>query len=688
MAVCLYNYSMNIPWGIVADLLYFNAVMGIIIAGRSWIFRSRPGQKLFALLIIAASFYSITYGLEIGSSSLSLKTFWIKIENIGIVTIPSLWFLFAIRYNQQVRWFTNRYAVILFIIPATTLILLTTNWSSLYYASLAESSPTGGPLIISRGPWFGVQVIHAYCLLLLGALVFLWTMIRHPENHQGDNIIILIGVVIPWIFNIFYIYGPVLFPLIYIPIDLTPAAFIITGAIYSIGIFHLRFMDLIPIAKDAIFENIPELVMVLDQQNRVVDLNNAGQQWLGVTKQKAVGHMVTEILNDFPEQVTHLDNDQSLSEEIQIPGDPPRQLELFVTPLFNRRKRFSGRVIVARDITSRKRSDRILEAANAHINLQSAALEAAANAIVISDRQGRCIWVNPAFTRITGYSMQEMLGEKLSKLKSGVQDNDFYRNLWNVILQGEVWNGEIVNKHKDGHLYTEEMTIAPVRTEQGEITNFIAIKQDITERKRIQTDLQNANLNLKLQVKEIETLQEKLREQAIRDPLTNLFNRRYLEETLEREIAKARRDESGLCVAMLDVDHFKDFNDRYGHMVGDMILESLSRLLLQHTRQSDIACRYGGDEIVVVMPDISADAAYRRAEGWRSSFQTNYESFNLQDIHASISVGLAIFPIHGADGQTLINAADHALYQAKANERNKVAIFKNDGTVGLRGSDL
>ena len=688
MVDCLYNYRMNISWGIVADLLYFNAVIGMIIAGRSWTLRSRPGQKLFALLVIAASFYSITYGLEISAPLLSVKTFWIKIENIAIVIIPSLWFLFAIRYNQQARWFTNRYVVVLFIVPAITLFLLTTNWSSLYYTNLTQSSTTGGPLIIGRGLWFGVQVIHAYILLLLGALIFLWTMIRYPESHWGDNIIILIGVIIPWLFNIFYIYGPILFPSIYIPIDLTPAAFIITGAIYSLGIFHLKFLELIPIARNTIFENIPELVMVLDPQNHIIDLNQTGQKWLGMTKEKAMGAMVTEILNNFPEASTSCNNTQSLTEEIQISGNPPRQLELFITPLFDRRKQFSGSVIVARDITSRKKADRILEEANEHINLQSAALEAAANAIVISDRDGRSIWVNSAFTKMTGYSLDEMLGERLSKLKSGVQGNDFYRNLWETILRGDIWNGEIVNKHKDGHLYTEEMTIAPVRNEQGEITNFIAIKQDISERKKIETDLQNANLNLKLQVKEIEDLQEKLREQAIRDPLTNLFNRRYLEETLEREIAKARRDRSALCIAMLDVDHFKDFNDRYGHMVGDMVLESLSKLLLQSTRQSDIACRYGGDEIVIVMPDISADAAYRRAEGWRSSFQANYESFNLQEIRASISVGLAIFPIHGMDGQTLINAADHALYQAKANERNKVAIYKKDGSIGLRGSDL
>jgi len=679
---------MNERWGIITGLLYFNAVMGVLIAGRSWILRSRPGQTWFALLMAAAAFYSVTYGLEIASPSIIQKTLWLKIENISIVTMPSIWFLFVIRHNRQAHLPGDRYAAVIFVIPAITLFLLITRWSFLHYASLSGYSSAGGPLIIEGGPWYRVQAVHSYGLMVLSTLVFLWVMLRYPENYRGHHIYILMGLVIPWIFNFLYAFGSNFPTPIHIPVDLTFAAFTITGAIYSIGIFHMGWLDLVPLAHDIVFENIPELVMVLDLQDRIIELNRIGQQWLGLTRQKALGRTAAELLKGFPELAALSDNLQSRSGEFQIPGDPPRDLELFLTPLLDRRKKISGHVIVARDITSRKKADRILEEANRHINLQSAALEAAANAIIISDRQGLCIWVNPAFTRITGYSFDEMLGEKLSKLKSGVQDIDFYRDMWETILKGNVWNGEIVNKHKDGHLYTEEMTIAPVRNETGGITNFIAIKQDITARKKIETDLQNANLHLKLQVLEIETLQEKLREQAIRDPLTDLFNRRYLDETLEREIAKAKREGLGLCVAMLDVDHFKEFNDRYGHMVGDMILESLGKLLMKNTRQSDIACRFGGDEIVIVMPDISTEAAFRRAEEWRNSFQANYESFNLQDIHASISVGLAIFPIHGRDGQALINAADHALYQAKANGRNNVAIFINNSPPGMHGSDL
>jgi diguanylate cyclase (GGDEF)-like protein/PAS domain S-box-containing protein len=300
----------------------------------------------------------------------------------------------------------------------------------------------------------------------------------------------------------------------------------------------------------------------------------------------------------------------------------------------------------------------------------------AANAIVITDREGICIWVNPAFTLISGYTAEEMIGQKLSKLKSGVQEDSFYRGLWQTILGGEVWKGEIINRNKSGQLYYEDMTIAPVRNDRGEITHFVAIKQDITERKREQVDLEDANRRLNFQMEENKKLQEKLQEQAIRDSLTGLYNRRFLEENLGRELAQARRDEKTLCIAMIDVDNFKSFNDRYGHKAGDMILKSLGEILLTNTRKSDVSCRYGGEEFVVVMPNATTEGARKRAHHWRKAFQLLQNSFNGQELQATISVGLASFPQDGESWESVLNAADRALYEAKRHGKNRVALYQ------------
>jgi len=162
------------------------------------------------------------------------------------------------------------------------------------------------------------------------------------------------------------------------------------------------------------------------------------------------------------------------------------------------------------------------------------------------------------------------------------------------------------------------------------------------------------------------SLRETLRDESIRDPLTDLFNRRYLDETLPRELRRAERDQQALSLIILDVDHFKEFNDKFGHEVGDSLLRSLAAHLNSRTRGHDIACRYGGDEFLLVLPGASLEVACQRAERLRE------ETKALGDGSVCLSLGVASFPGHGSTATALIRAADLALYQAKAQGRNQV----------------
>jgi diguanylate cyclase (GGDEF)-like protein/PAS domain S-box-containing protein len=298
-----------------------------------------------------------------------------------------------------------------------------------------------------------------------------------------------------------------------------------------------------------------------------------------------------------------------------------------------------------------------------------------ASAVAISDPGGVCLWVNPAFTRITGYPPEEIVGRPLSRLRSGAHDRAFYARLWDTILAGQVWEGEIVNRHRDGHLYNEEQTISPVRNEAGVITHFVAVKQDVTERRRMEEGLRAANETLRSQLEEIEALQAKLRDQALRDPLTGVYNRRFLAETLGRETARARRDSRAYAVVILDLDHFKGVNDAYGHEAGDRVLVAVAELLLSHTREGDLVCRYGGEEFVVLMPGASAVSAARRAEVWRAALEGQRFAFKSQEVGVTLSAGVACFPDDGGDGEAVLRAADEALYRAKAQGRNAVVAF-------------
>jgi diguanylate cyclase (GGDEF)-like protein len=170
-------------------------------------------------------------------------------------------------------------------------------------------------------------------------------------------------------------------------------------------------------------------------------------------------------------------------------------------------------------------------------------------------------------------------------------------------------------------------------------------------------------------------LRETLRYQVIHDPLTELFNRRYLEETLAREIFRVKRKGASLGVFMLDLDHFKRFNDTYGHEAGDNLLRALGQFLQVHIRQEDVACRYGGEEFVLILPEASREVLLKRAEEIRRSIP-QLQIFQRGQVLESttVSLGVAIFPEHGTSGEDLLRAADAALYRSKAAGRNRVVV--------------
>ncbi len=220
----------------------------------------------------------------------------------------------------------------------------------------------------------------------------------------------------------------------------------------------------------------------------------------------------------------------------------------------------------------------------------------------------------------------------------------------------------------------------PFLKEERELINAITERLGrIVERTRAEGAIRVANQRLQAQLEEIQKLQAQLREQAIRDPLTGLYNRRYLEETLVRELGRALREEYPVCLVMADIDHFKQVNDSHGHAAGDLVLKSLADLLDSQTRSGDIVCRYGGEEFLIVMPNISAQAVFRRAEQWRSSLEASKVVYAGAEIRITMSLGIAECPTHGCVDTELIALADRAMYQAKAEGRNRVVVYEEPG---------
>jgi diguanylate cyclase (GGDEF)-like protein/PAS domain S-box-containing protein len=287
------------------------------------------------------------------------------------------------------------------------------------------------------------------------------------------------------------------------------------------------------------------------------------------------------------------------------------------------------------------------------IEIQTAALEAAANAIVITDREGRIEWVNPAFTELTGWRREEVIGQTPRILKSEVQAPYYYEKLWETIVAGNVWRGELHNRRKDGGIYVEEQTITPVRSADGEIRHFIAIKQDVTARR------QN---------------EERIRHLALHDPLTDLSNRRAFEESLARSVSRARRG-SASSLLVLDLDNFKVVNDALGHPAGDRVLVDLAHLIMAVVRPGDEVARFGGDEFAVLLEGVALEGARITAERLRRSVDEHRFLVGERAFDLGVSVG--VVPVDGsADASLLMAVADSALYAAKEKGRNRVMVFE------------
>ncbi len=277
----------------------------------------------------------------------------------------------------------------------------------------------------------------------------------------------------------------------------------------------------------------------------------------------------------------------------------------------------------------------------------------------------RFVYANPKFASIVGYSIEELMrmGPLDITPEKERQRADKLMRRWMAGLFNQ--DAFVVNVlRKDGALVNAEISGGSPVTIGGKLA-VMAVWADVTERMRIEREVQALNLIL--------------REQAMRDPLTGLFNRRYLEETLEREIALAQRQGYAVSLIMGDIDHFKAVNDTRGHQAGDAVLRKCGEMIERHSRSSDICCRYGGEEFLLVLPNVPQEKAFERAEQLRRAVEEATVLFEAGGIHVTASFGVASYPAHGGDSDSLIAAADSALYGAKSAGRNQVKFCAVDG---------
>ncbi len=295
--------------------------------------------------------------------------------------------------------------------------------------------------------------------------------------------------------------------------------------------------------------------------------------------------------------------------------------------------------------------------AEQQLKLFAKVFENALEGISITNAEGNIVAVNQSFTTITGYPASDALGKNPRILKSAHHDPEFYKEMWQSILEKGSWVGEIWNRRASGEVFPEILSISSICDANGQVTNYVAVFHDITDMKQ---------------------KEEQIKHQAYHDALTGLPNRYLAQDRLTRSLIKAKRKQTKVAVFYMDLDNFKQVNDSLGHPVGDVLLQQAGQRLLSLVREEDTVARLGGDEFQIIGADVSAkNQVINLADRLLQEFSSPFK-IETHELYVTLSIGIAIYPQDGKDTATLIKNADVALYQAKLQGKNKYSFFSKE----------
>ena len=525
--------------------LIVSALLSAGIAIAAWRRRSAPGAVLlFAYMLWVALWSGSSAAMWLSTSHFG-QVFWLNFSALGILLVPPTFLLFSLQISRNEHLLTRKLISLLAIEPLVGLVLTWTNdLHHLVYSPTQLWVKDGlAELQWSPGVYTLVDAVYSFALIVAG----IWFLARSLKIGgallKSQLKLVILGASLALCADAAFML-PILYS--WIGLDASPLVHTLVGGIYMYAIYRTKLLDIVPVVHSTLINSMTDGVLVLDEQDRIVEMNPAAGQLLGVAPKLVTGKCAREILSTWRETGQPFWDQNEVHTEIHVDQEIPRTIDLIITAVVDGKKRSSGRMMVFRDITSQKN-----------------------------------------------------------------QENS----------------------------------------------------------------LSNTNRLLNEQLDEIRALRDQLHEQAIRDPLTNLYNRRYLEETLHKELARALRENYSVCVIMMDIDRFKRVNDTCGHKVGDEVLESLASLITQHIRRFDTACRYGGEEFVILMPKLSNETARERAEFLRREFANMPLPCMNMKSSPTLSLGLASYPSDGFESEQLLDAADRALYTAKSAGRNRVVAY-------------
>jgi PAS domain S-box-containing protein len=581
----VYSYHILLPLATLS--------VALVLAARAWRFHTRPIATTFLVLMSALAWWSLTVVFEHASLGLSAKIFWVQMSYFGIVTLPTAWLVFTLQYANREKWLTRRNLAILTVLPVLTLVMVWTNdvyhlmWKDIWLDT-SLSPPVDA---VTHNIWFWVQAIYSYLLILLGTLTLLSVFLHSSGIYRKQVGTMLLATAVPWVANFLYIAGIGPFSVI----DPTPLAFAITGAAFLWGLARLQLLDFMPIAHDAIFKNITDGVVVLDTQNRVIELNPAAQRIVDRKRSDIIGRPYNMVL---PGQAGLLPLKPEMAETQGVislgEGQTLRYYGISISKITTK-QHFSGHLVLLHDDTERVKAEveyrervrletELIERKKAEETLKASEakfrnlVENAAVGILTTLPDGRILSANKAALEIYGYDSEEEL-TKASILALYVNPGDMEELLKLIQIRGVAKGFEARMKYKNGTPFWVSLNVITQTTESGD-KQFLSIVEDITDRKQAAVELSRLNaelrsLNLQLEGK-VEERTRQLAEAVTIAEAANKAKSQFL-ASMSHELRTPLNAILGFS-QILNEQYFGSLNEKQVEYVTD-ILDSGKHLL-------------------------------------------------------------------------------------------------------------
>jgi len=428
-----------------------------------------------------------------------------------------------------------------------------------------------------------------------------------------------------------------------------------------------------------ILENTADAYIMLDDNWVITYINPVSESLLDISINETVEHDIRDVMPDlismFYKTLHACLRDQKPKNAVALYGPTKKHLEAYTYPCHN------GIVLNLRDISQRKKSEQDFYKIQQEQILNKQKLQHAAeltsymNAIdehalvSISDTAGVIIHANDKFCEVSGFSRDELLGQQHNIINSGIHPKSYFEELWKTITSGKKWHGEVCNRAKDGSLYWVDSAIVPMKNENNETIRYLSVRIDITDSKQQAAEMKQA-------LDDLAVTNTKLEKISKIDGLTQIANRRYFDEALNNEIGRLSRKHSPLSLILCDIDHFKNYNDHYGHPGGDHCLQQVAKSIEScFSRAGDLVARYGGEEFAVILPDVDRNTALLLAEKMRKNIELLNIEHQASPDHSRITISIGVSTVltdQDTTAASLIEHADSALYLAKNSGRNNV----------------